>query len=138
MIALGVLLGTPELLRQDSYGRLARSLLETTIWANRVYLEAHPETPALYRAGVSYGGSREEGFRFRDIPAVLDAGEGICSSLSAWRIAELRHAGERGAGLRIVWSPGPDSQFHVLVRRANGTLEDPSEILGMTPWPYSL
>lgn len=137
MISLGVALAAPELLTRENYGRLARSLLETVIWSNRLFLEAHPETPALYRAGVSYGGSREDGFRFLDIPAVLAQGQGICSALSAWRVAELRHAGERGAGIRIIWTPHDDAQFHVQVRRANGEVEDPSERLGMKPWPFS-
>ena len=137
MIQLGVALATPQLADRENYGRLARAMLETVAFVNGTFLEAHPETPALYRAGVLYGGTREDGFRIFDIPAIMLQGQGLCSHLSAWRVAELRRAGER-AGFRIVWTPTDPSEFHVLVRRSNGDLEDPSEVLGMTPWPYSL
>lgn len=56
-----------------------------------------------------------------------------CDDLVSWRIAELRNAGE-AAKVRLKWQFDPTRgarMYHVLVRRANGQVEDPSKRLGM-------
>ncbi len=54
-----------------------------------------------------------------------------CDDLAPWRCAELRHQGER-ARIRIQWKRFPNGKlFHIVVRRENGEIEDPSAILGM-------
>lgn len=56
-----------------------------------------------------------------------------CDDLAPWRCAELRNAGEH-AKIRITWREHPltgQKVFHVVVRRENGEVEDPSLKLGM-------
>jgi hypothetical protein len=56
-----------------------------------------------------------------------------CDDLVAWRISELRNAGEN-AKVRLKWQYDPvraARMYHVLVRRSNGQVEDPSKRLGM-------
>lgn len=56
-----------------------------------------------------------------------------CDDLVSWRIAELRNAGEN-AKVRLKWQydvSRSSRMYHVLVRRADGTVEDPSLRLGM-------
>lgn len=56
-----------------------------------------------------------------------------CDDLAPWRCAELRNAGEH-AKIRIEWKTHPrtgQKVYHVLVRRQNGDIEDPSLKLGM-------
>ena len=87
--------------------------------------------PALYKSGVRY---REEakGYESFTLPSVVCArGFGDCAHLAVWRCAELRNTGEF-ATIRIKWLSGPSIRmFHVQVRRANGDIEDPSQLLGM-------
>lgn len=111
-----------------------REALEAVITANRLYLRLH-DVPALYESGVRYeeepaGQPYED---FAAIPVVISRGEGDCDDLVCWRIAELRNAGEN-AKVRLKWAYDPlrgARMYHVLVRRANGQVEDPSKRLGM-------
>lgn len=118
-------------------------LLDAQVLINRAYLAMHPGTPPLYRAGVRY--EEEPGYRFRGapaeefaaIPVVLARGFGDCDDLAPWRCAELQSAGEP-ATIRIQWKARrrPDGTagpklYHVLVRRADRSIEDPSAKLGM-------
>jgi hypothetical protein len=56
--------------------------------------------------------------------------------VACWRVAELRERGEK-ARVAFTWRTGkkPDGVtfklFHVIVRRGDGKLEDPSRKLGM-------
>jgi hypothetical protein len=95
-------------------------------------LAANPG-PSLYASGVRYareartvsGGRREEWL----VPSLVRArGRGDCEDLATWRAAELRRQGERGA--RAIAVPSGVG-FHIVVRRADGRIEDPSKRLGM-------
>lgn len=85
--------------------------------------------PPLYESGVRfrpdpYQGSGVENFKLPN--AVYADGWGDCDRLVIYRIWELLCAGEP-ATCRSEWV---DNAVHVLVRRKNGQLEDPSIILG--------
>jgi hypothetical protein len=93
----------------------------------------HPDTPPLYTAGVrwqketpTHGGHNEE--RFLTIPLVRMLGWGDCDDLAAWRAAELQRSGERARAVVYAVRPG---LWHVVVRRGDGSIEDPSTRLGM-------
>ena len=111
-----------------------REALEAVIMVNRLYLRMH-HVPALYESGVRYeeepaGQPYED---FAAIPVVLARGYGDCDDLVCWRIAELRNQGEN-AKVRLKWAYDPirnARMYHVLVRRANTQVEDPSKRLGM-------
>lgn len=91
-------------------------------------LAAH-RLPPLYESGVRY--QREPaGSEMWDSAATVAArGYGDCEDLAAWRVAELRLAGEEGAEVAVVRT-GPKT-LHALVRRGDGSWEDPSAELGM-------
>lgn len=102
------------------------------------YLREFPETPTLYGSGVVY--RRTGPKEWFDIATTISMGWGDCKDFSAWRVAELRRAGESGAKcwLKHVTDVKPDGSklyaFHVVVsRRSQGKvwLEDPSRVLGM-------
>lgn len=84
--------------------------------------------PPLYQSGVRY--RAESGTEWWLGPRdVFRRGHGDCEDLVAWRVAELRAAGEVLAR-PACYSPQP-GLVHCVVRRADGRIEDPSRVLGM-------
>lgn len=85
--------------------------------------------PPIYRSGVRY---QREPRRIREcwktIPAVLADGHGDCEDLACWRAAELCLQGEPAYPYIYRTKSGG---WHVVVRRGDGSLEDPSRALGM-------
>lgn len=108
------------------------ALVESLVMADRAYLRDFPNTPPLYQAGVKYVFNRD---RWQDIPTVIAYGEGDCKDFTAWRVAELRQHGIRAAvhvTERKIFGPdGRTHMYHVLVRFPDGSIEDPSRMLGM-------
>ncbi len=119
--------------RSRMLGLAIKPLLDANVKVNRLYLATHPTTPKLYNAGVVY---REEDPRqgyedFAIVPAIISRGWGDCDDLAPWRAAELQNGGEN-AKIRIQWKRTAKGKlFHIVVRRADGSIEDPSRILGM-------
>lgn len=113
---------------------VVRGALEAVILANRIYLRTH-HVPPIYESGIRYeeepaGQTYED---FAAVPVILSRGWADCDDLVSWRIAELRNQGEN-AKVRLKWQYDPTRRarmYHVLVRRANGQVEDPSLRLGM-------
>lgn len=110
--------------------------LEALVSINRVYLRTHPRAPSLYRAGLRYlrdvdnrSQALPDAELWLTIPDTIAAGGADCKVLSAYRVAELRERGELDARCHVV-QVGPSS-WHVIVKRADGTTEDPSRRLGM-------
>lgn len=115
---------------------------------NIAWLRAHPETPDLYRAGVSYkperrrvgpnGKATEYGEEWQTIPWVIYRGYGDCEDLGSWRAAELRVKYGIKANPFIKMRRMPDGYWraHVVVRWPNGQIEDPSAKLGMYTFTY--
>lgn len=90
--------------------------------------------PALYASGVRY---RREPLPVREqwktVPAVLRDGHGDCEDLATWRAAELVVTGQDPAARPVLVRTGRG--WHVVVRRGDGSTEDPSRLLGMgRPW----
>lgn len=123
---------SPVLQDSELFAQVARIAIQATIIVNRSHLHAFPGTPRLYQSGVRYRLEPPGTEDVADIEVLLDRGWGDCAQLCAWRVAELRVLGEP-AKIRIQWKVRPDGKklFHVLVRRADGRIEDPSTILGM-------
>lgn len=111
----------------------AKYILEATTLINQIYLKTH-QVPPLYSSGVRWQNEPTDwGYEdFAIIPAVMQRGWGDCDDLAPWRCAELREQGER-AKIRIQWKTMNDGGklYHIVVRRENGQIEDPSRILGM-------
>ena len=112
------------------------------------HLRHFPKTPSLYQSGVVY--EREPPGRedWQDIFTTLRRGGGDCEDLATWRAADLL---VRGIPARAFGRPRPmvipsacsdgavacddrpqmGTLWHILVRRPNGRIEDPSKKLGM-------
>ena len=89
--------------------------------------ERNRALPFLYRSGVRY--MRNDPQERWQLPSeTLRRGGGDCEDLAAWRAAELRIAGEPA---RVVVTRSAPGVLHAVVRRADGTIEDPSRRLGM-------
>lgn len=118
--------------RSRALGSAIKPLLESLARINQIYLTKH-DVPPLYKSGVRYMNEPPEFAceEFASIPAILARGWGDCDDLAPWRVAELRNLGEN-AKIRIQWKRTSKGKlFHIVVRRADGRIEDPSELLGM-------
>lgn len=95
--------------------------------------------PPLYQSGVRFqhepaGQTFEE---WADPPTVLRRGFGDCDDLIIYRLAELLAVGEAASVqvMRELEDPSDPSngrdtgRFHVAIRRADGTEEDPSKVV---------
>ena len=120
--------------RSRIFGIVIKAILEALVWVNLYYLRFH-RVPPIYQSGVRYQ-LEPDGWEcesFDSIPAILARGWGDCDDLAPWRCAELRAQGEK-AKIRIQWKQSPISGqklFHIVVRREDGSIEDPSALLGM-------
>ena len=84
--------------------------------------------PPLYRSGIRYTSDPGEHWQLPAETAVR--GSGDCEDLALYRAHELRR--DLGEDARVhVYRSAPKT-LHAVVRRANGTLEDPSRALGMS------
>lgn len=89
--------------------------------------------PPLYQSGIrfayepNHGSGNEE---FASPLTTLERRAGDCDDLVIYRLAELYAAGHNGAACSCEWV---GDSMHVTVRLPNGSLEDPSTILG-APW----
>lgn len=130
--------------RSRVFGTVIKAILDAQVRNNLAYLSLNPQTPWLYASGVRYA-NEPEGQKFNGLPAeefalipvVLARKKGDCDDLAPWRCAELIRSGEP-AKIRIQWRArrNPDGSrgrkyFHIVVRRADGSIEDPSALLGM-------
>jgi hypothetical protein len=85
----------------------------------------------LYSSGVKYHKQNPKACAFRMPSDVKKRGNGDCKQLVLWRLAELKANGET-ATPRVMWlNDRKGLQAHILIRRADGNLEDPSVTLGM-------
>src|SRR5262245_56214121 len=87
-----------------------------------------PSIPPLYSSGVRY--KNEPRDVWKHAADVLHDGNGDCEDLAAYRAAELRVSGEDPGASVCTYQSGP-KRYHAVVKRGDGTLEDPSRVLGM-------
>ncbi len=106
-------------------------LLRALSASNLAYLRQHPRTPALYRAGVRYRAEPFPREEWRGVAEVLREHHGDCEDLACWRVAELRRRGVAAEPIFRHRQVGRLSVYHILVRHPDGTVEDPSALLGM-------
>jgi hypothetical protein len=110
--------------------------LEGLTGVNEVLMRRDPSIPPLYSTGALWEvrpGDPSE-LKWRYAPDVAGEGWGDCQDLSAYRAAELRVSGVDPKAHVRVYPSGPNS-YHAVVARGNGSVEDPSVILGMNPIP---
>lgn len=93
---------------------------------NFALIRAGGDFPGIYESGVVYRGEPVGTEEWLTIPEILARGAGDCEDLSAWRAAELREQGEPAV---VEVRHNSIGSYHAVVRRADGTIEDPSKIL---------
>lgn len=86
--------------------------------------------PALYRSGVRYQREPRGREDWQTVSRAYRAKVADCEDLAAWRAAELVVTGE-DSGARAVIKRVRPGLIHCLVMRGNGSMEDPSRLLGM-------
>lgn len=114
--------------------------LDAMLGFNELWLRRHGG-PRLYDAGVVYATEPAHGRsvagneeRIASIPEVLSLGWGDCDDLACYLAAERRVYDGIGARPKVVLEGiGPDGShhWHVVVVHPDGSLEDPSVMLGM-------
>ncbi len=67
---------------------------------------------------------------FDHAETVMSRGHGDCDDLAPYHAASLRHTGEDPGAEAVVKKSGPN-RWHAVVRRSDGSIEDPSEGAGM-------
>lgn len=87
--------------------------------------------PPLYSGAVRYRTSRGERGHWKTLRELMESGFGDCADLAAARVAELIVSGEDRRARPVVRSTKRSGLYHVVVRRKDGSIEDPSKILGM-------
>lgn len=98
---------------------------------NAAILKTFPNTPRLYDAGICYVEEKLGQDKWQDIARTLQLKAGDCEDLAAYRVSELRHAGENARHV-VEHRKGPGLVlYHIKVIRGDGTIEDPSAVLGM-------
>ena len=124
---------TSDVLKNSKlFAEIAKREINSAVLVNIAHLQAHPETPSLYESGVRYRMEPPGVEDVCDIEEVLRRGWADCAMLVAYRVAELRVRHNEKASVRVKWKRhGRKRYFHVVVRRANGRIEDPSIRLGM-------
>jgi hypothetical protein len=93
-----------------------------------LYLATHPDAPLLYQSGVVYRPEPRGSENWLTVPDLLRLGYGDCEDLASWRCAELRLEGEHA--VPCVRRSGRRT-YHAMVCREDGSIEDPSRVLGL-------
>jgi hypothetical protein len=110
-----------------------RHLIEALVAVNCAWLREHQgSAPWLYESGVRYEEEPPGRDEWQDIPETIARREGDCEDLACWRLSELRVRSREHATPFIKAAVyGSRTVYHVAVRRADRSIEDPSRILGM-------
>jgi hypothetical protein len=111
--------------------RVLTLLVHGLVLANVAYLRAHSRAPSLDDAGVRLAPPTRclrDADEWKGIEAILSSGVANNVSLAAWRCAEEIARGSKAAPI-VRWvtdDEGARRDYHVLVRNADGSIEDPS------------
>jgi hypothetical protein len=103
--------------------------LEAVTRVDHAMIEAG-EAPAFHPRHARW---RPENFgeeHFDHAGIVVQRGWGDCDDLAPWRAASLRASGEDPGAVAIAVPSGPD-MYHAIVRRSDGSNDDPSVAAGM-------
>lgn len=108
--------------------------LEATTRVNESMLAAK-EIPTFEKAlkyGIRWRPEPPGAEHFDHGKMVLERGWGDCDDLAPMHAASLRHSGEDKQARAIVVKSGP-KRWHAVVKRGDGTIDDPSKRAGMGP-----
>ena len=131
------ILNTFDSLAPEAKVTILYGLLDSLILADMLWFKANPRCPGVYDTPLVYQAEEIGRDDWRDIPSVLEHKGGDCEDLGCYRVAELRFRhGEPAQPYvtsKLVKSKryGTFTLYHIRVKRADGSIEDPSKILGM-------
>jgi len=109
---------------------VAEGLVRLNEWYLEHAAERGIELPPLYESGIHYRREpkgREWWESAADLHGIITERSGDCEDLAAARVAELRVYEGIDAIVRVVRTRR--GNFHAIVERADGVIEDPSRIL---------
>jgi hypothetical protein len=105
-------------------------MLEGLVQCNMLDLRTHPDLPDLYASGVRYVREKDKRNQWQGILEAYATKTADCEDLCAARVAicRIRLGDARARCICKFVRPG---LWHILVKRGDGMIEDPSRILGM-------
>lgn len=108
--------------------------LEATTRLNESMLKSGeiPTFETGRKYGIRWRPEPPGGEYFDHAKLVMGRKWGDCDDLAPWHAASLRHSGEDKRAKAIVTKSGP-KRWHAVVRRGDGTIDDPSKRAGMGP-----
>jgi hypothetical protein len=121
----------PEQFVQPS---VINAALEAVTRVNQAMIKAgdvptfDPDTPRDF--GIRWRPENMGDEHFDHAGIVMERKWGDCDDLAPWRAASLRETGEDAGAVAIAVPSGPD-MYHALVRRSDGSNDDPSVAAGM-------
>lgn len=114
--------------------RILNAGLEAVTRLNESLLQNN-EVPSFERAlryGVRWRPEPVGDEHFDSADQVIGRKWGDCDDLAPWHAASLRHSGEDPGATAVVRRSGP-KRWHAVVRRSDGSIDDPSKRAGMGP-----
>ena len=110
-------------------------MLRAMVAVNRAWLRRNPAAPHLYDAGARYIREPQGGGYWMDYGEILRRGGADCEDLATALVAWYQETGQEPyASIQVLEYPDQTTDmihWHVVVRRRDGTIEDPSRVLGM-------
>ena len=140
--------------------KVLQLMLDCLYEINCAWLKDHPEAPGIYDGGIveknpgryvsdvarSHTGMKRSQLTtlhyeeeplgqedWKDIPTIIKDGFADCEDLACWRAAELTVRYGVPARPTFTWKVRPNGAYlyHIKVLYPDGTIEDPSKMLGM-------
>lgn len=111
------------------------TLVNVNLWQLARFAKEGRTVAPLYESGVYYKAEPPGEEEWLDIPSLYKQGFGDCEDLACARTAELRFSGIGAVPCirhrRIETGKGMLTLVHVLTLWPDGSVEDPSKLLGM-------
>lgn len=111
------------------------TLVKVNLWHLRRFAAEGKRVAPLYDSGVFYKQEPPGEEEWLDIPTLYKQGFGDCEDLACARVAELQFDGIPAVPCirhkRFETPKGPMTIIHVLTLWPDGSIEDPSKVLGM-------
>lgn len=121
MIGIPIIAGDDR----DLIARRLSAVAEGLVQLNLLEMDLR-SYPRLYQSGLRYQREIQGREHWLSAPTLMILGVGDCEDLSGYRTAELRRDGEMAT---VLIYPTGGRGYHAIVKRADGSTEDPSEIL---------
>lgn len=126
-------LAVPDELDDQDRKAALDAALESVVRSNTPMIRSGkvPTAATAIKSGKVEWQPEPPGDEHFDLPStMLKRGWGDCDDLAPWHAASLRASGKDPGATAIVRKSGPQ-RWHAVVRRSDGSIEDPSKAAGM-------